>query len=174
MDLSSVVDASRRYDGNRYDRSDRNRDDNSAAWSRNNDNDKKRENVQQVSPQQNRQSQANTPVAPSQPAQPSQAVVTPPSQPAVQQVAPVVAATPPPVDTAPQAQLTASSQAATASASKVIYTTEKISAELRDRLLIMAAVVGLSGALLYTFSFITPLPPRPVLSTRRIIPVMEG
>jgi len=83
------------------------------------------------------------------------------------------------VDTAPQvAALTAAqAQDSAASAKTVTYTSNKISNETRDRILIMAAVAGITATLLYIMSLIgtgASASRRQQVPVRYIVPIKEG
>jgi cytoskeletal protein RodZ len=123
--------------------------------------------VQTPAPQQTPAPSASQTPATRQPAA-VQPVTAKPAQPA----APVV-------DTAPQvATLTAAqAQDSAASAKTVTYTSNKISNETRDRILIMAAVAGITATLLYIMSLIgtgASASRRQQVPVRYIVPIKEG
>ena len=112
---------------------------------------------------------AATPVAAPTAAAPTQ-VVTPQvvSQPAI-------AETPAPVDTAPAIANMATAQTHTSSEA-VTYTSERMSEETRNRLMILAGVAAVTGGLLYTMSFIgtAPATQKRGIPIRYIVPVREA
>jgi len=110
--------------------------------------------------------------APAPAPEPAKVVVTPQivSQPAVVE-------TPAPVDTAPQVASTAAAQAATDSTKtqEVTYTSQRLSDESRNRILILAVVAATTAALLYTMSlFGATEPKRAAIPVRYIVPVREA
>ena len=112
---------------------------------------------------------------------PSTPAVTTPTAPAPQST-PIVAVTPVatapepavvvPPDTAAASTQTAAAQATT-TARPVAYTSNKISTELRDRLVMLAISTAITGALLYTITVINfgASGASRVIPIRRIIPV---
>jgi len=78
-------------------------------------------------------------------------------------------------DTAALIATMAAAQAKTGS-QPVVYTSGRLSDEVRNRLIILAAVAAITGGLLYTMSFIgtTPTNPRRNIPIRYIFPVKEA
>lgn len=112
-----------------------------------------------------------------QPAAP--VVQTPP--PATPQITPsstVIRETPmpAPVDTAPASEQMTIAQAEEVTTQPVVYTSQKISNEVRDRLIILAAVASFTGALLYTMSYFATASsaPRRSIPVRYVAPVREA
>jgi len=134
---------------------------------------------------------AQAPVAPATPTpaptktvtQVTPAASTPTAEPAATpapastpNVAPQSAAvqTPVPVDTAPAIANMTTAQADTSS-QPVTYTSERMSDETRNRLMILAGVAAVTGGLLYTMSFIgtAPATQKRGIPIRYIVPVRE-
>jgi len=117
-----------------------------------------------------------TQVAPTTTPAPAATVATP-SQAATPQVVvqPAIVETPTPVDTAPEIATMATAQADTTSEA-VTYTSERMSEETRNRLMILAGVAAVTGGLLYTMSFIgtAPATQKRGIPIRYIVPVREA
>jgi len=90
-------------------------------------------------------------------------------------VTPQIVSAPTPVDTAPAIANMSSAQAEK-NTQAVTYTSSKLSDETRNRILMLAGVATITGALLYTISFISVAAPvtRRNIPIRYIVPVREG
>ena len=111
------------------------------------------------------------------PATPAPAVATPaPKQVVTPQIVAQPAAAPEPVDTAPEVVSTAAAQATTDNKPQpVTYTSQRLSDETRNRIIIMAVVAATTGALLYTMSMFgaAATEPKRAIPVRYTIPVRE-
>ena len=172
--ISSVAEAYGRY--NRFteptvQRSDRSRQSNSTTnnqSSRNNGSGASTNKAATPTPAQTQTTttspaptQTVAPVTPVAPTQPQAPVVT--SQPK---------APAPPPDTAVDSQLTSTAQANSESiVTPVTYTSQQISDELRDRLIMLAGVLAVSGLALYGITFVGAKSVARPIPVRRVIPV---
>lgn len=135
-----------------------------------------------VTPTQTTQTTTPAPAATTAPAAaaPVTTTTTAPVAKAVAPAATVAPASPTVVDTAPASAALTTAQAAdksAATAQTVNYTSNRISDETRNRILMFAGVAAVTATLLYTISLIgagVPAATRRAIPVRYIVPIKEG